>query len=172
MRSFSFPILALALSVSCPAELAVFTPELHNFTQVKTKRVVIGSVADISIKYENSKPTTVIQILEFSTDVFPNEPSLLQVRLCGDQGGKLEPAVHTNIILVYNLASQSRLTSCLTLISSDSWEDSSKWQTVTFTAKQVKWSVQFDKYLQDIINGASVNQCVLRHQRARPPCRR
>ena len=94
--------------------------ELHNYTQIKTKRVVIGSVGDISARYENGKPITVIHILEFSTDLFPLEPNPLQVRLCGDQSA-LEAAVHTNITLVYNPVSQSRLTGCLNLISSEPW---------------------------------------------------
>jgi hypothetical protein len=59
--------------------------------------------------------------------VAPREPALLQVRLCGDQIGKLEHAVHTNITVIYELASQSRLTGCLNLISSEPWQDSSTW---------------------------------------------
>ena len=154
MRSIWFLILALALSLSSLAELAPTKPELLNFTQVKTERVVIGSVADISVRYENDETITVIHILEFRTDLFTKEPALLQVRLCGDQSGKLEPAVHTNIALAYNLASQSRLTGCLSLISSESWADSSKWQTVTFNSNKAKRSIQLEKSIQAIINGA------------------
>jgi hypothetical protein len=94
------------------------SPELHNYIQVKTKRVVVGSVADISARYENGKPITLIHILEFSTGLFPLEPALLQLRFCGEQRA-LNAAVHTNITLVYNPASQSRLTGCLSLLSSD-----------------------------------------------------
>ncbi|MBZ5667165.1 MAG: hypothetical protein LAO30_21500 [Acidobacteriia bacterium] len=123
-------------------------------TQVNTERVVIGSLADISARYENGKPLTVIHILEFKTDAFPNEPNLLQVRLCGDQSGALGPAVHTNIILAYDLASQSRLTGCLSLISSEPWQDSSKWRTITFNPSTTRRSTQRAKPIQDIINGS------------------
>jgi hypothetical protein len=153
MRSLWFPILALALSVSSSAELDASKPQLHNFTEVKTERVVIGSVADISARYENGTPITVIHILEFSTDVFLKEPTLLQLRLCEDQSGRLEPAVHTNITLVYNLASHNRLTGCLGLISSEPWQHSSTGQTLTFNPNKVKRSRQLDKSIQSIING-------------------
>jgi hypothetical protein len=152
MRSLRFPILALALSLSSSAELAASKPELHNFTQVKTERVVIGSVADISARYENGTPITVIHILEFSTDVFLKEPNLSQVRLCGDQSGRLGPAVHTNITLVYNLASHKRLTGCLSLISSEPWQHSITPQTLTFNPNKMKRSRQLDKSIQNIIN--------------------
>ena len=157
MRALLFPILTLALSLSSSAKLAANKPELHIFTQVKTERVVIGSVADISVRYEDRKPITVIHVLEFSTDLFPREPELLQVRLYGDQGGRLEPALHTNITLVYNLASHTRLTGCLNLISSEPWQDSSKWQTVNFTSNKVKRSMQLEKSILDIINGTVAN---------------
>ena len=153
MRSLWCPILALALSVSSSAELDAAKLQLHNFTEVKTERVVIGSVADISARYENGTPITVIHILEFSTDVFLKEPTLLQLRLCGDQSGRLEPAVHTNIPLVYNLASHNRLTGCLGLISSEPWQHSSTGQTLTFNPNKVKRSRQLDKSIQSIING-------------------
>jgi hypothetical protein len=153
MRSLWCPILALALSVSSSAELDAAKLQLHNFTEVKTERVVIGSVADISARYENGTPITVIHILEFSTDVFLKEPTLLQLRLCGDQSGRLEPAVHTNITLVYNLASHNRLTGCLGLISSEPWQHSSIGQTLTFNPNKVKRSRQLDKSIQSIING-------------------
>ena len=156
MRSFWHLILTSALSVSCSAELATFKSELHTLTQVNTKRVVIGSVADISARYENGRPITVIHILEFSTDVFPKEPNLSQVRLCGDQNGRLQPTVHTNITLVYNSESQSRLTGCLSLISCEPWQDSSKWQTVTFNSNNVERSKQRDKCIQGIIDGTIV----------------
>jgi hypothetical protein len=124
MRPFWLPVLALALSEISSAKRAAPKPELHNFTQARTERVVIGSVADISARYENGTSITVIHILEFSTDVFLKEPNFVQVHLCGDQGVRLRPAVHTNITLVYNLASPSRLTHCLSLISSEPWQDS------------------------------------------------
>ena len=117
--------------------------KLGNGLHVKTKRVVVGSVADISTRYENGKPITLIRILEFSTDLFPLEPNLVQVRLCGDQGA-LEAAVHTNITLVYNAASHSRLTGCLSLISSDPFADGSQSQTVTSTSHTVKPSMRHD----------------------------
>ena len=116
--------------------------ELRNCMQV-AKRAVVGSVADISTRYENGKPITLIRILEFSTDLFPLEPNLVQVRLCGDQGA-LNAAVHTNITLVYNPASHSRLTGCLSLISSDPFADGSQWQTVTSTSHTVKPSMRHD----------------------------
>ena len=118
-------------------------PELSNCMQVKTKRAVVGSVADISTGYENGKPITLIRILEFSTDLFPLEPTLVHVRLCGDQRA-LDAAVHTNITLVYNPASHSRLTGCLSLISSDPFADGSQWQTVISTSHTVKPSMRHD----------------------------
>ena len=120
----------------------VGAPELRNRMRAKAKAVV-GSVADISTRYENGKPITIIHILEFSTDLFPLEPTLVQVRLCGDQGA-LDAAVHTNITLVYNPASHSRLTGCLSLISSDPFADGSQWQTVTSTSHTVKPSMHHD----------------------------
>ena len=120
-------VLTLAFPVtSCPAEPAAPLRESHNFTQVKTERVVIGSVADISSRSENNRPITIVHMLEFRTDVALKEPTLLQVRLCGDQRGRLEPAVHTDIVLVYDLASHSKLTGCLHLIKSEPWQDNSK----------------------------------------------
>ena len=127
MRCLWFPIFALALLANSSAELTAPKPTLHNLTQVKTERVAIGSVADISPQYENGKPITVVHILEFRTDVFPTEPRLLQVRLCGYLSERLEPAVHTNITLIYDLASQSRLTGCLRLLSAEPLQDRSKW---------------------------------------------
>ena len=129
MGSLWLQILAVALSVSSSANLTSHKHELYNRAPINADQVVIGSLADISLRYENGKPLTVIHILEFSRDVFPNEPTLLKVRLCGDQSGTLGAAVHTNIKLVYDLASHSRLTGCLTLISSEPWRDSSRWQT-------------------------------------------
>jgi hypothetical protein len=162
MRSLSLPIVALALSVSCFADLAASMPEPLNFTQIQftqiqTKRVVIGSLADISSGYDHGKSITVIHILELSTDVFPLDPPLLQVCLCGDQGRRLKAAVHTNITLIFELASHSRLTGCLSLISSDPWYDLSKWQTVVFPSTQLKRGLQLEKSIQSIVNGASSN---------------
>ena len=153
MRSRWLPILALALSISSSAEPVAPKPEVQTLTQAPTERVVIGSVADISARYENGKPITVIHILEFSADVFPKEPNLLQVRLCGDQGGQLESAVHTNVALVINPVSHSTLTGCLSLISSVPWKDGSKWQAITFNSDKVKRSIQLEKSIQAIING-------------------
>jgi hypothetical protein len=157
MRSLWFPIFALALSVSSPAERAVPKPELQSFAPVKTERVVIGSLADVSVGFQHGKPITIIHILEFSTDVFLKEPDLLEVRLCGDQGGSLESAVHTNIRVIYNLASRSRLTGCLNLISSEPWQDASHAQTVSFNPNTVKRSMQLEKSIQGILNGPSAN---------------
>jgi hypothetical protein len=99
-------------------------------------------------------PLTVIHILEFSTDALLKEPALLQVRLCGDQSGRLGPAVHTNITLVYDLASKNRLTGCLSLITSEPWQHSITRKTVTFNRHKVNRSRQLDKSIQNIINGA------------------
>jgi hypothetical protein len=136
MHKMGSILLLLAASFVCAGNSSsrnATGPELRNYTQVEAKRVVIGSVADVSVRYENGKPITLIHILEFSTDLFPLlEPNLLQVRLCGAHSA-LEAAVHTNIALVYNLESHSRLTGCLSLISNQPWQDSSRWQTVTLT---------------------------------------
>jgi len=157
MRSLWLPILTVALSVSSPGEVPSPKPDLLTIKHVMTERAVIGSVAGISARYENGQPITVVDILEFKTDVFPKEPSLLEVRLCGDQSGGLEPAVHTNILLVYDLASHTRLTGCLPLITTEPWQDSSKWQTVTFNPSKVKRSIRLDKSVQGIINSAFVD---------------
>jgi hypothetical protein len=137
--------LLLAASFVCAGSYSgpnVGAPELRNRMRAKAKAVV-GSVADISTRYENGKPITLIHILEFSTALFPLEPNLVQVRLCGDQRA-LDAAVHTNITLVYNPASHSRLTGCLSLISSDPFADGSQWQTVTSTSHTVKPSMRHD----------------------------
>jgi hypothetical protein len=157
MRSLWLPILALGLSASSSSELATPKPDLHTITHVKTERVVIGSLADISVRYQNGRALTVIHILEFSTDVPFQEPDLLEVRLCGDQGAGLEPAVHTNIRLVYNPASQSRLTGCLTLITSEPWQDSPLAQSVTFNSNPGKRSIQLDQSIQGTTNGPTPN---------------
>jgi hypothetical protein len=157
MRLLWFPILALALSSGAFAELTASKVPLRNLTQINTERVAIGSVADISSKYENGKAITVVRLLEFKTDVFVKEPNLLQVRLCGDQSKRLESVVHTNITLIYDLASQSKLTGCLRLLSAEPWQDSSKWQTVTFNTNTVKRSLKLEKSIQAIINGAPAN---------------
>jgi len=157
MRSLWLPILTLAFSVSSTGELSSSKPELVTLKHITTERAVIGSVADISSRYENGQPITVVHILEFKTDVFPKDPSLLEVRLCGDQSGGIEPAVHSNILLVYDLASHTRLTGCLSLITTEPWQDSSKWQTVTFSPSKVKRSIHLDKSIQGIINSAFAN---------------
>ena len=71
-------------------------------------------------------------MLEFVTDNFPNEPMLLQIRLCGDHHGAFAPFLHTNIAVTYKQASPSRSTGCLLLISVQSWQDDSPWQTIDF----------------------------------------
>jgi hypothetical protein len=154
MRLFSFPIFALALSVSCFADVAASRPEAPILTEVEKERVVIGSLADIFATYDNGAPITIIHILEFSTDVFLKEPTFWKVRLCGNQGGRLAPAVHTNIILTYSVASHSRVTGCLSLTSSTPWRDSSPLQTVTYTSTHTKRSQQHGQFDQNIINVA------------------
>lgn len=141
MRSVWVLILAIALSIASVAEFAPYKRAFHDHKPVKTERVVVGSLADISARYENGKPVTVIHILDFSKDVYPNEPTLLQIRLCGDQADTLGQVVHTNISLVYDLASHSALTGCLTLLGAEPWQDGSRWQTVTFNPPtNVRWS--------------------------------
>jgi hypothetical protein len=127
MKSLWLVVLASTLSAGFSAEPAPSSAKkTYNFPQIATKRAVIGSVADVSLRYESGKPMTVIHILEFRSDRFPNDPKLLQVRLCGNQSASLEPAVHTNITLIYNTASRSRITGCLGLISNDPWKDSTE----------------------------------------------
>ena len=157
MRARWLPIIVLALSVSCVAEQAPATIDLHNFTRIQTERAVVGSVADISARYELGTPITVIHILEFSTDIPLREPNLLQVRLCGDQSRRLGPSIHTNITLIYNLASPTRLPGCLPLISSDSWQDDNKPHTATINPTPVKRSKQRDKSMQDIVSRTSAD---------------
>jgi len=150
---FGFLVLTLAFPVtSCPAEPAAPRRESHSFTQVKTERVVIGSVADISSRSENNRRITIVHMLEFRTDVFLKEPTLLQVRLCGDQISRLELAVHTDVMLVYDLASHSKLTGCLRLISSEPWQDDSTQRPVTLNPSTVKWSIRLEKSIQSIVN--------------------
>ncbi len=156
MRFPSYAILALTLSLCSFADLTLSKPDSTSLPHRTTQRVVIGSVADVTAKYENGQPITVIHILEFKTDPFPQEPEYLQVRLCGNQYEKLKPLVHTNISLVYNPISQTRMTGCLPLISTGSWHDDSRWQPVTFTLgltmTHSKRSVHLDKYLKRTIN--------------------
>src|ERR1035441_7691081 len=105
----------------CLLLYTTFTQKLHAFTQVRTERAVVGGVADLSIRDDNGSLVTVVHVLELNTGLFPLEPNLLQVRLCGDLSGIFGPAVHTNITLVYELQSQSRLTGCLRLIRTEPW---------------------------------------------------
>lgn len=156
MRSLLIPIIALALSVNSSADLTVSTREMPDVQQIKRERVVIGSLADFSAGYDNGTTITVIHILEFRTDVFPGEPTLLPVRLCGDQHRSLGAAVHTNITVIYELASHSRLTGCHNLISSGPWQDGSKWQTVTFNSTNVRRDVKLEKTIRRIVHGDSV----------------
>ena len=74
MRSFCFLFLASALSVSSSGKLVAPKPELQYSSHVNTQRAVIGSVADITSKYENGTLVTVVHILESRTDLFPREP--------------------------------------------------------------------------------------------------
>jgi hypothetical protein len=152
---FGFLIFALAFPVNSNAAAATAPwPESNDLTQVNTQRVAVGSVADILSRSENNRPITIVHILEFKTDDFWRKPPLLTVRLCGDHSGTLEPAVHTNIILIYDIASPSRLTGCVRLISSEPWQDNSKWQTVTFTSSTRKRSVRLAQPIKSIVNGS------------------
>jgi hypothetical protein len=155
MRAIWFPILALTSSIISYAGTDISTQVLLKPLQTKAERIVIGSLADISVRYESNKLITVVYVLDFSKDVFVQEPILLQVRLCGDQLAGLGPAVHTNITLIYDTASQSRLTGCLKLISSESWHDNSEWQTITFTPDNItNRSRHFDKHNLKTVGGA------------------
>src|SRR5438046_9883890 len=84
-----------------------------HFTSISTNRTVVGSLGDVSIRYDNDRQITIIHMLDFGSDMFPGGSDLLQVRLCGNQQAALEPFIHTNLLLTFNLASPSRLTGCL-----------------------------------------------------------
>lgn len=159
LRPLWYAILALTLSVSSSAEPTHSQRDLTSTAHRTSQRLVIGSVADVAFRYENGQPITVIHILEFKSDPFPQEPKYLQVRLCGNQYDRFKPVVHTDISLVYNPISQTKMTGCLPFISSESWHDNSKWQTITFTLgltiKHPKRSAHLDKYIKGTINGAT-----------------
>jgi len=127
----SSPVTAAQSASSIGDVAASSKVEVRRVTPVKRKRIIIGSVADVSVSQIHGSLITVIHILDFSTDVLPKEPNLLEVRLCGDQSGGIGPMVHTDVTLVYDPSSQSRLTGCSGLISSEPWQDNSKWQTIT-----------------------------------------
>jgi hypothetical protein len=123
----------------------------HILGRIIADRTVIGSVADISQRYEGDAPVTFLHILEFATDVFPQEPHLLQVRLCGDLAATLEPYVHTNITLVYKLASPSRVTGCLSLTHIESWQDNDPEQNL-FSRSLPKRNTQLERNIHGIIH--------------------
>lgn len=153
MRNLWLHIFWIAVALDSFAKPISPQHDICHFTQLKAERTVIGALSDVSAKYDHGRSITVIHILEFETDVFPQEPVLWEVRLCGDQSNILEPSVHTNIAIVYALASTSRLTGCLGLISVDPWQDSSKWQAIHWNPNNVKRSIHLDSFIQSIING-------------------
>ena len=165
VRALAHPVALFGFTAYSRLRFVSWHPRRGNFLQARalylcsntTDRVVIGFLADVSARYENGKPITVIHMLEFSTDLFLQEPTLLELRLCGDQRSTLEAVLHTNITLVYRLASQSRLTGCHDSLSSEPWQDGSKWETVTFTPKTIKRSPHLDKFFQNIMYGTSPN---------------
>jgi len=132
------PVLVLVLSVSVTIQPPEHRPAARSLAEGAATQLLIGSLADVSVAYAAGKPTTVVHILDFKRDAFPQEPYFSQVRLCGDHSRELAVAVHTNIALVYGLASPSRSTDCLSLISVRPWQDDSKWQTVTFEFNSAK----------------------------------
>jgi hypothetical protein len=155
MRFLRIPIIVLSLLIRSSADLAVSKSEVRNVAQMTPERIVIGSLADVSARYDNGTTITVIDVLEFSTDTPLKEPNLLEVRLCGDQRNRLEPAVHTNVALTYLVASHSRVTVCHTLVSNVSWQDGSKWRTVTVTftnTRRKRRDVKHERAIRSIGN--------------------
>jgi len=100
------------------------------------------------VDYSRVKPVTLLHILEFSTDRFPQEPDLTQLRLCGDHSPMLALAVHTNISVVYKLASSSRSTGCLSLISVRPWHDGGRWQTIVVDSIRMKQNLELEKAIE------------------------
>jgi hypothetical protein len=53
MRSLLIPIIVLSLLISSSADLAVSKSKVPNVAQMRPERIVIGSLADISARYDN-----------------------------------------------------------------------------------------------------------------------
>jgi hypothetical protein len=151
MRFLWIPILVVSLSPDSFAKLAGHNPPLRYLPRQKFARTVVGSLAAVSRTYGHGQAITLVHILDFRTDAFPNEPVLLEVRLCGDQTRALEQATHTNLAITYNTASKHRLTGCLELLRSDPWHDDSPWQTITFQPGLVERSTHRERLFQKFL---------------------
>ena len=156
MRALPSLVLALFVVIRATAVPIATAHQRFGFlTQLKTTHVVIGSVADILVDYQHAGVTTVMHVIEFSTDPFPNEPMLLEMRFCGGYSKQLEAAVHTNVTVIYDLRSPNRRSGCLRLISVEPWRDDSPWQTITLQGgAQKRRYVEIP--IQSIVDGASV----------------
>jgi hypothetical protein len=155
-------LLAAVVLIGVPSSFSTVLPitpnpqraELPTFSRLTTRRTVIGSMADMATHYAHGRPITIIDILEFKTDSPLQQPHFVDVRFCGDGHAVFEPFVHTDVTLVYDLASRTRLTGCLQLISIDPWQDGTTRQAVILNPRKLKRSLQLDESLQGIIHRA------------------
>lgn len=137
MRSFRLVTIVFALSAT---PLSKPTAPNHvdgvAFSHATT-RTVIGALSDISSDYAHGRPVTLLQVLEFTPNWTPLEPKLLRVPVCGDYSEDLTFLVHTNIRVVYRLASPSKSTGCLILLNIQPWRDDNRWQTIVFDSSRL-----------------------------------
>jgi hypothetical protein len=119
--------------------------------KIGSNRTVIGSIASVDAHFESGRPVTTIRVLEFSKDYGLGEPTLTDVRLCGDQSGSLYGI--SNVSFVYSLISPSALTGCLPLVSAEPWQDSSRWNSITWDKSKVHGSRDLEKIIRGIGNG-------------------
>jgi len=117
---------------------------------VPATRLVVGALAEVSVDHAHGKAVTFLRILEFTSDWTPQEPTFLQVRLCGDYSRDLGASVHTNISVVYRLASSNRSVGCLSLVSVQPWHDGSHWQTIVIDSLRMKPSPKLQKAIRNL----------------------
>ncbi len=120
-----------------------------------TTRTVIGSLADISVVTAHGKRVSSVDILVFSSNWTPNAPVPQAVRLCGDYDRELMPLVHTNVSMVYKLASASLSTGCLSLVRIEPWRDQSPWQSIVIDSWPMKSGRVEKRAVHDLLPPAS-----------------
>lgn len=156
MRPLWLGILVFALSANSFSKPTAPT-HVDRVIPVPTFRLVVGALADISANHARGTPVTFLHILEFTSNWTPQEPSLLEVRLCGDYSRDLAGSVHTNISVVYRLASASRSTGCLSLVSVQPWRDYSPWQTIVMDTPRMKPNPKLQETIRDLALPADKN---------------
>jgi hypothetical protein len=149
MRPLWLAILVFASSATSFSKPTAPTP-VDRAIHVPATRLVVGSLADVSVDQADGGPVTFLHVLEFTSNWTAQAPALLGVRLCGDYSRDLAASVHTNISIVYRLASSSRSTGCLSLVRVQPWHDDSPWQTIVIDSLRVKPSPKLQETIRDL----------------------